>query len=513
MGIMENTITTRQDHYRGEIMDFIRLSADSERLLLKLTQSDNPVRMLSARFEQTSQQKNAELRSMLKELHERGYIDVQWADNIPYYLTINNSAKIYKEQLAEHEAQKTVSPSQEKEMSPVIFISHRSTDKAIAEMLLDFFSGTGIPRENVFCSSLPGNDIKEKISEEVKTALKKSAVNIAVLSTDYYQSAYCLNEAGILWYRDDVPVIPIALPEIDSSNMYGFLNNEYKLRRLDSTMDISHIYDVVREAVSAPQVKSECIAHESEKFKTKYSKFLSTRDLQKNCSTLPASTSLSESMTDDERIVLYYICQKKVRRVSKEAILNWLHTKEIYGVNIDNAFDLLSSTESNSVINGTLELGVDVFRRYSSNSALFLGELEECVNRHKKLAADTFNVLWEKNELDTLTKLFFAYIIDEKMCSFGDRWMEKEQIKNIKQWEIRYSLEFTLSNNYQNCLQFLIRHNLVYESDWTCYGNPREYTLCPSLQELLFRQSNEINKKLQNIKRDFRGMIDESIPF
>ena len=39
----------------------------------------------------------------------------------------------------------------------------------------------------------------------------------------YYQSAYCLNEAGILWYQDDVPVIPIALPEINSSNMYGFL--------------------------------------------------------------------------------------------------------------------------------------------------------------------------------------------------------------------------------------------------------------------------------------------------
>lgn len=58
-------------------------------------------------------------------------------------------------------------------MEPIIFISHRSTDKMIADMLVDFFLGTGIPKDKVFCSSLPGNDINEKISVEVKNALKK----------------------------------------------------------------------------------------------------------------------------------------------------------------------------------------------------------------------------------------------------------------------------------------------------------------------------------------------------
>ncbi len=59
-------------------------------------------------------------------------------------------------------------------------------------MLVDFFCGTGISRDAIFCSSLPGNDVNEKISDEVKKALKESAVNIAILSHDYYQSAYCL---------------------------------------------------------------------------------------------------------------------------------------------------------------------------------------------------------------------------------------------------------------------------------------------------------------------------------
>lgn len=114
-------------------MDFIKLPANSEKLLLELLQADNPVQMLGVRFEQASQRDDDELRGMLRELRERGYINVQWADNVPYYLTLNNSARTYKEQLAEYEDQKTVHFLQEKKVSPIIFISHRSTDKAIAD--------------------------------------------------------------------------------------------------------------------------------------------------------------------------------------------------------------------------------------------------------------------------------------------------------------------------------------------------------------------------------------------
>ena len=107
---------------------------------------------------------------------------------------------MYSKQLSAYSTNKTISVAQEEKTRNTIFISHRSTDKFIADMLLDFFTGTGIPKETVFCSSLPGNDVNERISKEIKSALKSSAVNISILSHDYYQSAYCLNEAGILWY-------------------------------------------------------------------------------------------------------------------------------------------------------------------------------------------------------------------------------------------------------------------------------------------------------------------------
>ena len=51
-------------------MDFIKLPANSEKLLLELLQADNPVQMLGVRFEQASQRDDDELRGMLRELRD-----------------------------------------------------------------------------------------------------------------------------------------------------------------------------------------------------------------------------------------------------------------------------------------------------------------------------------------------------------------------------------------------------------------------------------------------------------
>ena len=205
---------------------------------------------------------------------------------------------------------------------PLVFISHRSTDKTVAEILTTFLCGVGVPKDAVFCSSLPGNDIDQCISKEVKEALKSSAVNIAILSGDYYESAYCLNEAGILWFLDNIPVIPITLPEIDSTNMRGFLGNEYKLRSLDSDADISYIYDTIQESLGLSYVKTSFFVSESLKLKHSYSNYLSSRTthpvptLPQNNPTPSSTDLLSRVTTDDERIILYYIAKKEVRKAS-----------------------------------------------------------------------------------------------------------------------------------------------------------------------------------------------------
>ena len=113
--------------------------------------------------------------------------------------------------------------------------------------------------------------------------------------------------------------------------------------------------------------------------------------------------------------------------------------------------------------------------------------------------------------MDDTRGLFFAYIIDGKICSFGDRWMAEEQIKDIKRWENKNYLDPLVSKSYHNCLQFLIQYDLIYESEWTSQGNPRKFSLYSSLQQLFSDCPEAVIEKLQEIKNDHCHY--EELPF
>ena len=444
-----------------------------------------------------SKNEDDELRGIIRELKEYGYIEVKWADNAPYRVVINNSARTYEEQLREYESNTepiifdTITKSK-------IFISHRSSDKDFADLLFDYFIATGISREKIFCSSLPGNDVKEKISVEVKESLHNSCLNIAILSDSYYQSAYCLNEAGILWFND-VIVIPIALPEISHENMIGFLNDDYKIRRLDNPDDIAYIYDTAYKASNSIQSSASVITAESQKLIKKYKESLENRP-QLNSLSATTDLTLSSITTDDERIVLYYILSNKVRIVTKLEIEEWLHNKEIDRVNVNNAFDLLSTLGNGTVDNDTLKLSINTFRELTSKHESLASEFQSVVEAHTDLSSNRFRDLWDENRFDENLKLFIAYIIDERIEFLGSRWMSELQIEDIKSWEEKNALYSTLSSNYGSCLSFFIDNKFVYESDWTKYGNAREYKLYVSLKELLFKHSQSFYDELEKAK-------------
>jgi len=135
----------------------------------------------------------------------------------------------------------------------VVFLSHRKTDEEVAQLIRQFLIQTGVKDNDIFCSSIPGNDVNEKIDSEVKEQLKRSAVMILLLSEEFFKSPYCLNEAGIAWYLDDkVKVIPVALDHIEAKDMVGFLDGNYRLRRLTVMKDILSIYDIIREKLQLP---------------------------------------------------------------------------------------------------------------------------------------------------------------------------------------------------------------------------------------------------------------------
>lgn len=376
----------------------------------------------------------------------------------------------------------------ESAMNPIIFISHRTTDANVADMLKDYLVATGIPNDYIFCSSLPGNDVKTVIPREVKEKIKNSSINIAILSKNYYESAYCLNEAGIIWLQEpQTPAIMVGLPEISHTNMYGFLNGDYKLRRLDELSDISGIYDAVCSAVGATPESFAVVTTASQKLSDRYAEHLKSRVKTTAPEVkLATSTALMENITtDDERVVLYYILTKRIRRVKKSDICAWMTENEIYNINVENALDLLSSLGAGAYEQEILNMDIRVFRKCTAHAEELIPVLTPIVEKYQMLSSKRFVELWNTGVFTDEDKLFVAYIIQNKDVTFGENWMEQFTIESIHQWELNNYLDYLVSSTYSERLNLFIKNQFVYESDWTSHGNVREYTLCPSLKNLL----------------------------
>lgn len=201
---------------------------------------------------------------------------------------------------------------------------------------------------------------------------------------------------------------------------------------------------------------------------------------------------------------LYYTTYcGKISKISKADISNWLNEYEIYNVNLDNAFDLLASFEGGATNNDTLEFGIEAFRKYSASASTVLAELKKYVEQHRELAINTFDRIWDSRAIEPCIKLFISYIVDERMRTFGDRWMAEGQIESIKHWENKNTLDSTLSSNYGSCLEFFVQNNLVYASGWTSYGNVKEYSLRSSLCNFLFNCPKAIAEDLQSVKESY----------
>ena len=61
-----------------------------------------------------------------------------------------------------------------------IFISHNTQDKVVVDIFVDFLIAVGIPRDEIFCSSLPGSNVKENITSEIRNSLDSSDIYIFV---------------------------------------------------------------------------------------------------------------------------------------------------------------------------------------------------------------------------------------------------------------------------------------------------------------------------------------------
>ena len=109
---------------------------------------------------------------------------------------------------------------------PKIFISHCEKDITVVESFVDLLSHVGLTSDTLFCSSIPGYNIKQgsgDIYEYLRNEFSNNLFVIFMLSENYYNSAACLNEMGATWILKQ-KYQSILLPGFNFSQIQGAIN-------------------------------------------------------------------------------------------------------------------------------------------------------------------------------------------------------------------------------------------------------------------------------------------------
>jgi hypothetical protein len=135
-----------------------------------------------------------------------------------------------------------------------LFISHASNDAPLVDAIVQLIEGgVGIRSDQIFCTSLeelgipPGVDFKAYIKEK----LGEARTVIAVVSPQYYNSAFCMCELGATWALAK-NFVPLLVPPIDYHDLRGSLFGTQALAITESEK-LDSMHTVVVGFAEAPE--------------------------------------------------------------------------------------------------------------------------------------------------------------------------------------------------------------------------------------------------------------------
>lgn len=142
----------------------------------------------------------------------------------------------------------------------MVFISHSSKDVNLVNHLNSLLTSLGIKSEDIFCSSLEGQGVKNglRISDEIQKNMKKSSLIIYVITQNFLKSTYCTNELGAGWIlNDEKRLFILKAEDVKNEELIGFINSEYKYSLFDQA-GISDLCDIVFELFNISVKISTC---------------------------------------------------------------------------------------------------------------------------------------------------------------------------------------------------------------------------------------------------------------
>ncbi|MGC8229008.1 TIR domain-containing protein [Pseudobacillus badius] len=122
-----------------------------------------------------------------------------------------------------------------------IFISHSSKDEKICTAFVHLLEILGVPEKNILYSSSErfGIPADMDIFDYLRSSIAQKFNVYYMLSDNYYNSVYCLNEMGAAWVNQNEFSIYI-LPNLTKS-IEGVIDSSKKGFRLDNMINLNQL--------------------------------------------------------------------------------------------------------------------------------------------------------------------------------------------------------------------------------------------------------------------------------
>jgi hypothetical protein len=133
-----------------------------------------------------------------------------------------------------------------------LFLSHAVKDKELVDAFIELLEGgVGIEKEAIFCTSSEGQGIPtgEDFNPFMRTELQHANIVVALVTENYYESAFCLCETGGAWYGEK-PFVPLLSPPVNFGDLRGALYGK-QAGLLNETRSLNEAYDRLRKFLDA----------------------------------------------------------------------------------------------------------------------------------------------------------------------------------------------------------------------------------------------------------------------
>ncbi|MGN6202037.1 MAG: toll/interleukin-1 receptor domain-containing protein, partial [Solirubrobacterales bacterium] len=130
-----------------------------------------------------------------------------------------------------------------------IFLSFAVPDAGLANALVNFLRlGCDLSEGQIFVTARPGAlPIGIQFVDAIRETLDDAAMAVLLLTPSYYESRFCLAEAGAVWVQQKVHV-PLVVPPIDYHDLEGVQLGEQALK-INSSSALDQLRDLISEVI------------------------------------------------------------------------------------------------------------------------------------------------------------------------------------------------------------------------------------------------------------------------